>query len=285
MRPIGNLRAGLSVVVTTYNNPRALDLVLAGLLRQSVRDFEVIVADDGSSPETATLTGEWAARASISIRHLWHPDDGFRKCAITNRAILAATGDYLVFFDGDCVPARHCLAAHLSSARHNRYLTGGKIPLMPALGDRLTVREVERGALDGVGLWWRHVGKRRRLLVSRLPVIRWWMDRRVPREPAWRGENSSTFTEHLQAVGGFDERFTYGYEDADLGHRLQASGVHGHSIRYTAPVFHLEHSRPYAQPDELAKNRALYLENRSRRLTRTPHGLSVPPASGQSASP
>ncbi len=90
------------------------------------------------------------------------------------------------------------------------------------------------------------------------------------------GENSSAFAEHLRAIGGFDERFTYGFEDADLGHRLQAHGIHGRSVRYTAPVFHLEHARPYARPEELAANRALYDENRARRATRTAHGLQAP---------
>jgi glycosyltransferase involved in cell wall biosynthesis len=273
LQPVGTIGVRLSVVVTTYNNPRALALVLAGLFRQSIRDFEIIVADDGSGPDTARLIAECAAGSPVPLRHLWHPDEGFRKCTITNQAILSAGGDYVVFFDGDCVPRGDCLAQHLAAARRDSYLTGGKIPLAPALADRLTVCDVERGILDGVGLWWRHVGKPRRLLASRLPLVREWMNRRVPREPSWRGENASAFAEHLHVVGGFDERFTYGYEDADLGHRLQAAGVHGRSIRYTAPVFHLEHPRPYADPRQVEVNRALYRETRSRRLSRTPYGL------------
>jgi GT2 family glycosyltransferase len=74
-------------------------------------------------------------------------------------------------------------------------------------------------------------------------------------------------------VGGFDERFSYGYEDAEFGHRLQAAGVHGRSVRYTAPVFHLEHERPYARPDVIAANRALYEASRSERRAYTEFGL------------
>jgi glycosyltransferase involved in cell wall biosynthesis len=284
LRPVGASGVRLSVVVTTYNNPRALALVLAGLFRQSVRDFEIIVADDGSGPETAQLITEWAARSPVSLSHLWHPDTGFRKCTISNRAILRATGDYLVFLDGDCVPQRDCLEAHLTAARRDSYVSGGKIPLASAMADRLAVGDVERGVLDGIGLWWWHAGKRRRLLASRLPLVRGWLNRRVPREPSWRGENASAFAEHLHLVGGFDERFTYGFEDADLGHRLQAAGVHGRSIRYTAPVFHLEHPRPYADSQQVAANRALYRENRARRLRHTPHGLRCPSPATQSDS-
>jgi glycosyltransferase involved in cell wall biosynthesis len=263
----------LSVIVTTYNNPRALTLVLAGLERQTVREFELLIADDGSGPETAALVAQHASRGRMPIRHVWHPDEGFRKCMISNKAILAASGEYLVFFDGDCLPPSRCLEAHLRAARPGSYLAGGKIPMSKALGSRLTVEQIERGMLDGVGLWWLGVGKRRRLLLSHLPVLRDIMDRRVPRQPAWRGENSSAFAADLHRIGGFDERFTYGFEDADLGHRLQAAGVQGRSLRYTTPVFHLDHPHPYVKPNEVATNRALYEHNRALRLTRTPYGL------------
>jgi glycosyltransferase involved in cell wall biosynthesis len=263
----------LSVIITTYNNPRALALVLAALRRQTVPEFEVLIADDGSGPDTAAMVAKHASRDWMPIRHIWHPDEGFRKCTITNKAIVAASGEYLIFFDGDCLPPSRCLEAHVRASRPGSYLTGGKIPLREELGSRLTVEQIESGMLDGFGLWWLGVGKRRRLLLSHLPVLRDLMDRRVPRQPSWRGENSSAFASDLHRIGGFDERFTYGYEDADFGHRLQAAGIQGKSVRYTAPVFHLEHARPYAKPDELAMNRALYEQNRAIRLTRTPYGL------------
>ena len=263
----------LSVIVTTYNNPRALSLVFAALSRQTIQPLEVLIADDGSTPDTAALVAQHAARGPLAVRHLWHPDQGFRKCSITNQAIQAASGEYLVFFDGDCLPPSNCLASHLRAARPGSYLAGGKIPLFESLGNRLTVDRIERGMLDTIGLWWLQVGKRRRLFLSHVPLLREVMNRRVPRQPSWRGENSSAFAADLHRIGGFDERFTYGYEDADLGHRLQAAGVQGRSVRYTAPVFHLEHARPYAKSGELAANRTLYERNRALKLTRTPYGL------------
>jgi glycosyltransferase involved in cell wall biosynthesis len=271
--PLGTLGLRVSVIVTTYNNPRALALVLAGLARQSVRGFEILVADDGSGPETAAVVGEFAARAPVSVRHVWHPDEGFRKCTISNTAILAASGDYLVFFDGDCIPTRGCLETHVREARQDGYLAGGKLRLGGRFADRLTPAMVAGGVLDHVGPWWWRVGKRERLVVSRVPFLRDWMNRRVPREPSWRGENSSAFAEHVVRVGGFDERFSYGFEDAEFGHRLQAAGVHGRSVRYTAPVFHLEHERPWARPEVIAANRALYEASRAERRWRTAHGL------------
>jgi len=266
----------LSVVVTTYNNPRGLELVLAGLLRQSVQDFELLIADDGSGPETSRMVAEFAGRATFPVRHVWHPDQGFRKCAICNKAILEAAGEYLVFFDGDCIPGRDCLEIHLRAARRDSYMAGGAVYLSRRLSERLTPADVSSGRLDRPGFWWGRVNKRRRLLVRHLPVIRDLMNRRVPREPSWRGGNSSAWADHMRAVGGFDERFGYGFEDADFGHRLQALGVHGRSIRYSNPVMHVEHSRPYADPLQLARNRKLYDENRASRLIWTPHGIPAP---------
>lgn len=270
LEPLG---ARLSVVVTTYNNVHGLTLVLAGLARQSLLHFELIVADDGSGPETAAAVAAYAATAPMPVRHVWQPDQGVRKSAILNQAIQAAQGDYLVFFDGDCVPTVECLARHVRSARKGCYLAGGAVFLSRSFSDRLTVKDVVSGQLDRPGLWWRHVNKRRRLLVSHLPLVRTLMDRRVPRQPSWRGGNSSAFAQDLHQIGGFDERFTYGFEDADLGHRLQAAGVQGKSIRYTCPVLHLEHDRPYSDPSDIAHSRALYEENRASRLIWTPNGL------------
>ena len=276
LKPAGPLGVRLSVVVTTFNNPYGLRLVLAGLRRQTIRDFELLVADDGSGPETASIVAEFAAATPFPVRHVWHPDEGFRKCTISNKAILQAQGDYLIFFDGDCIPARNCLEIHLWAARRDSYLAGGAVYLSRRLSDRLTPDAVSSGRLDRIGLWWAHVNKKRRLLVRHIPVVRNLMNRRVPREPSWRGGNSSAWAEHMRAIGGFDERFTYGFEDADFGHRLQASGVHGRSIRYSNPVMHVEHSRPYADPLQLARNRKLYDENRALRLVWTPYGLPAP---------
>jgi glycosyltransferase involved in cell wall biosynthesis len=274
MRAAGKLGLRLSVIVTTYNNPRALAMVLAGLARQTVQDFELLIADDGSGADTKTVIDDFARGASFPVEHVWHPDQGFRKCTILNEAIEAARGTYLIFFDGDCVPPSYNLAAHVRAARPNRYLAGGAVLLSERLTRRFTVESVARGDLERIGLWWTEIDKPRRLIVNRLPLIRLLFDRNVRRPPGWRGGNSSTFAEYVHRVGGFDERFTYGLEDADFGHRLEAAGVIGYSLRYTAPVFHLAHERPYVRTDELTANQALYDANRAARMTMTPYGLS-----------
>jgi glycosyltransferase involved in cell wall biosynthesis len=266
----------VSVIVSTYNNPRALALVFAGLSRQTLAPAEIVIADDGSAPETGALIDAWRRHLPWPLRHVWHPDEGFRKCAILNQAIVAARGEYLVFFDGDCVPTAGCLATHVAQAQPRRYVTGGAVMLDEGFSASLTIRAVADGILERVGTWWLRASHPRRLIVSRVPLLRALMDRNVPRQPGWRGGNASTFAANVREVCGFDERFGYGYEDADFGHRLNAAGVRGVSVRYRAPVLHVYHAdrpRPYVRADLVAANRALYDANRAAHVVATPYGL------------
>ena len=94
-----------AVIVTTYNRPDALAATLDGYLAQDRRDFELLIADDGSSDETRALVADYSKRASFPLRHVWQEDRGFRAGAARNRALAQTRrADYVIFSDGDCVP-------------------------------------------------------------------------------------------------------------------------------------------------------------------------------------
>ena len=78
----------VAVILSTYNSPERLSLVLCGYSVQSDMDFEILIADDGSGPATRHAIDEARDALGLEIRHVWHEDDGFRKCAIMNRAWL-----------------------------------------------------------------------------------------------------------------------------------------------------------------------------------------------------
>ncbi len=116
----------ISVIVPTYNREDALDAVLRGLSRQSDRDFEVIVADDGSGPATTELVESWTARLGAPLRQVRQADDGFRAAEIRNRAILASRGTYCIFLDGDCIPRPDFIPAHRALAEPGWFVTGNR---------------------------------------------------------------------------------------------------------------------------------------------------------------
>ncbi|NND80648.1 MAG: glycosyltransferase, partial [Maribacter sp.] len=94
----------VSVIISTYNKPKWLEKVLWGFNCQTYKDFEVIIADDGSGPETKELIDMMRGKVGYRIDHVWQEDEGFQKCRILNLAILACTTDYIIMTDGDCIP-------------------------------------------------------------------------------------------------------------------------------------------------------------------------------------
>lgn len=267
----------LSVILTTYNQPEWLEKSLWGFLTQDAPADEVIVADDGSDERTRRVIERVRAEAGAAIEHVWHEDDGFRKCQVLNRAILAATGDYLFFSDGDCVPRRDLVAWHRRLARPGRFLSGGYFKLPMALSQRLSVGDIHSGRAFDLR-WLRAAGlpmSRRMLRLAVRGPLATLLDTLTPTRPTWNGNNSSGWAEDLRRAGGFDERMRYGGLDRELGERLENAGVRGVQLRNRAVCLHLDHPRGYANPQDWANNNAIREETRRTRRTRTPSGLTA----------
>src|SRR4051812_24211304 len=119
----------ISIIVTTFDRPDALALVLRSLAQQTDRDFELIVADDGSGPETSEVVRSWSSRPGARLQHIWQEHRGFRAGEIRNRAILASRGAYCIFLDGDCIARPDFVAAHRGLAERGWFVTGNRILL------------------------------------------------------------------------------------------------------------------------------------------------------------
>ena len=233
----------ISVVVTTYNRPDALAAVLAGLLAQDDRDFEVLVADDGSREDTRALVERLAQGAPLRIAHVWQDDRGFRAGAARNRAVALAQGDYLVFLDGDCVPRPDFIARHRRLAERGWMVAGNRILLSEAF-----TREVLQGRLPIHG-WtlaqWQeahaHRAINRTAALRTLPLgpLRKIGGRRWQR---LRTCNLGVWAADFRAVNGFDEAFEgWGFEDSDLAVRLLNHGVRRKYGAFATGVLHLWH--------------------------------------------
>jgi glycosyltransferase involved in cell wall biosynthesis len=264
-----------SVVVTTYNQPRWLELVLCGYAVQDFRSFELLIADDGSDERTAGVIAGAAAASDVPIHHIWHEDHGFRKCEILNKAILAASGDVLVFTDGDCIPRRDFLAVHDRLMRPGRFLSGGYAKLSEAASHAITCDAVERGLATDLD-WLRshgaepHRAVRRLGLGARTARI---MDALTLTRPTFNGHNAAVWRSDALRANGFDERMGWGGLDRELGERLENAGIRGLQVRHRAHVVHLHHERGYRRPEVIQANRAIRDETAATRRTSTPAGL------------
>lgn len=232
----------ISVIVSTYERPDALAAALRGLSRQFDRDFEVVIADDGSGPATATLIAAWKEKLGVPLRHVRQEHDGFRAAEIRNRAILASAGHYCVFLDGDCVPRPDFIAQHRALAEPGWFVAGNRILLSPELTAQVLAQnlEPEHWGFPSLLARWPH-GVNRLLPALHLPLgpLR-------RREPArWEGArtcNLAVARADLDTVDGFDANFTgWGLEDSDLAIRLIHAGIRRKDGRCATGVFHLWH--------------------------------------------
>jgi len=233
----------ISVVVTTYNRPDALRAVLDSLAAQDDRDFEVLVADDGSREDTRALVLATAADFPVPLAHVWQEDRGFRAGAARNRATAAARGDYIVFLDGDCIARANFIARHRKLAEPGWMVAGNRA----LLGEAFTHAALAQALpLHRHGTsYWRAARRRgdinRTLPLADLPLgplrklaATRWQRVRTCNLGVWRSD--------LARVNGFDEAFEgWGYEDSDLAVRLLASGVRRKEGAFATGVLHLWH--------------------------------------------
>lgn len=233
----------LAVIVTTYNRPDALAAVLDGYLAQSDREFELIVADDGSTQETGDSVRRYASRAPFALRHVWQEDQGFRAAAIRNQAVTATDADYVVFTDGDCVPALTYVSQHRRLAETGWFLSGNRV----LLSESFTRKVLQQQIAIQTWSWADWVRARGRGEINRImPLVRLSDGAFRKRHPQqWEGVktcNLSAWRSDLVRVNGLDESYSgWGLEDSDLVIRLLRAGVKHKSARFAAPVFHLWH--------------------------------------------
>jgi len=265
-----------SLIITTYNWPQALELTLSSVARQSRMPDEVIVADDGSGPPTAAAIERWRQRLNVPLRHVWQPDEGFRLARSRNRAIVAATGDYLVLVDGDMILQRHFIRDHVALARHDCFIQGARPQLSPDVTQRLL-----NGEHMSLGWWTR--GLQRRLYAWRNVAVSRIQSRVKNALGGIQGCNQSFWRDHALRINGYDERFNaWGPEDREFAARLLHIGVRRNYIRHRAIAFHLHH-RSRAPGGEVNPLDRLLQETLATRTIRCAQGIenisSDPPRS------
>jgi GT2 family glycosyltransferase len=221
------------------------------------------------------MVGRLRKQTGLVTRHVWHEDRGFRKCTILNRAIEASSSDYLVFTDGDCIPRRDFLAAHVKRAEPGHFLSGGYVRLPMDLSKRITIDDVTSGrATEQAWLMANGLRGRKHLLrLSSRPSVATLFDHLTTTRATFNGCNASAWKEAVLEVNGFDERMEYGGLDRELGERLVNAGFRPKQIRHRAICVHLDHARGYKRKDALKANRAIRLHTRRCKSVWTSYGI------------
>lgn len=235
-----------SIIISFYNRTDYLSLILTALEKQTFRDFEIIIGDDGSSPEKVNDLENLSLGVTFPLTHLWHEDHGFRKNIMLNKAISAASSDYIIFIDGDCIPHPEFLKEHYASREKGFCLTGRRVNLSEKITHELTEEEIKNGRPENLlfrmftdsilggtkdpekGMYFRSEFLRKFFNKKHRGLL---------------GCNFSAFKEDLAAINGFDERYTAPSvgEDSDIEYRLRLNGVRIRSLNNIAVQYHLYH--------------------------------------------
>lgn len=263
-----------TVILAFYNKVNYLELVLAGLERQTAKDFDVIVADDGSAAEVVNEIERIASISELSIIHLWQKDAGFRKNKMLNYAVEAAGSEYLIFMDADCIPHPEFVNEHLMNKETSYCLTGRRVNLSEKLSSMLTVPKIKDGFLEknmmlliDDGLFGKSFDIEKGFYFKN-KTMRTYLNKK---KRGLLGCNFSVYAADLLNINGFDERYmapSVG-EDTDVEFRLALNGLKIRSLNNIAVQYHLYHKLQ----ERPAKNLELFKEVQESKIVFTPFGI------------
>ena len=245
----------ISVIVTTYNREDALDAALRALSRQSDRNFEVVIADDGSRADTARLVESWTPRLPVPLKYVRHEHRGFRGSEIRNRGVRASAGALCIFLDGDCLARPDFIALHRRLYEPGWFVAGNRILLSRELTQAVLAQGLaaETWNFSMLLRGWLTGGVNRLIPALHLPLG----PLRKLRSHDWQGAktcNLAVSRDDLDRVDGFDSAYAgWGLEDSDLVVRLLHAGLRRKDGRFATGVLHLWH--PQNDRSQLAANR------------------------------
>lgn len=263
-----------TVIAAFYNKIDYLKLVLAGFERQTTKEFELIIADDGSTENVVLEINKLKSHYTFPIKHTWQEDKGFRKNKILNKAITESETDYLIFIDADCIPHRGFVEGHLRFAEKLTSLAGRRVNLSQKITNQLTQENIRNGFLEGNfiklildSMFGHSIDVEKGLYFSNKFILNHFNKK----SRGLLGCNFSLFKNDVIKINGFDERYVAPSigEDSDIQFRLELSGVKIKSINHVAVQYHLYH-KLLERPQQ---NLTLFEEVKKNKSAFTPFGL------------
>lgn len=251
-----------SLIISTYNWPEALELCLRSILLQKILPGEIIIADDGSGPATRQVVDRFKTVSPIPVKHIWHEDQGFRLAAIRNKAIAAASGDYIVQIDGDILLHTYFIADHLRFAKRKSFVRASRIYLNDDLSKELLLLKQSKVSIRNKGVTNKTSG-------IRLPFLWSFFETNYKNKGLERYEihgcNMAFWKEDAIAINGYNEDFTgWGLEDKEFVVRMLNSGFEKRFLKLGGIVFHLFHPinpKPRLEHNENLLKEAIRLQH------------------------
>lgn len=223
----------VSLLITTYNWKEALRCSLLSAFAQKVLPKEILIADDGSRDDTRQMIDELREQSPVPLVHIWHDDDGFRLSAIRNKAIAAASGDYIIQIDGDIILNRNFISDHLEIAKEGCFVCGSRVKIDAKQSDKIL-----KGEADFLRLCKPTPNS------MRSHILRLYLADRFAKGDVMRlrGCNMAFWRKDLIRVNGYNEDLvSWGHEDSELAYRLVFAGVHKRFLKMGGVCFHIHH--------------------------------------------
>lgn len=226
-----------SLIITTYNWPDALALVLRSVMEQTADGYEVIIADDGSDAKTDAVVKGVLVDAAFHWKHVKHEDSGIRQARVKNLGVKYSSGSYLVFIDHDVVLHPDFLKDHINMAESGCFLQGKRA----FLSKEQTENAFRRKKSNPVPPFSKGLENRKNAL--RMVALGRFMGKPKAFQTSLRGCNLSMNKSDFLKVDGYDETFDqlWGREDSDICYRLFHSGVRIKNLWFSALQYHLFH--------------------------------------------
>lgn len=265
----------ISIILSTYNQPSWLEKALQGYEFQTFKDFEILIADDGSKDETRLLIENYKKKSKLKIKHIWHEDNGFQKTIILNKSIISSKSDYLLFSDGDCIPRSDFVEKHISQKEEKYFLSGGYFKLPMSISELISLDDIKNQNCFDIN-WLKKNGLNSSIKNYKLTArgcTEKLLNRLTPTKATWNGHNSSGWKKDILNVNGFDERMQYGGEDRELGERMLNLGIRSKQLRYSAVCVHLDHARGYVKQEMIEKNNIIRKKVKQTKSAYTLHGI------------
>ena len=225
----------VSLIISTYNWPESLILVLKSIENQTIFPEEVVIADDGSTVETKEIIAKFQKDSDLNIIHSWQEDNGFRVAKSRNKAIAKSCADYIILIDGDIILHPKFVQDHVNNAKVGYFMQGSRVLLSQDITEQIIISNRISFSFFSKGMKGRknsiHSNFLSKIFSTKKNYLR-----------GIKTCNIAFFRQDFISVNGFNNEFEgWGREDSEFVVRLFNTGINRKSLRFNAIQYHLWH--------------------------------------------